>query len=83
MRPHLTSEVREVGTPGVGVGDPLADQPPQLLDGIERGGVGREGEELQAGVLRQGVQRVGMEVDRPIINDQIDLLCVGILARGL
>src|SRR4030042_4762204 len=64
------------------MGHSLPNETPELLDGVEPGGVGRQVNEFQAGVLRQSFQSFGVEMDRPIIDDQVDSLGLGIALSG-
>jgi hypothetical protein len=70
---NLLFEEEEIVAPRMGMGDPLLDPPPELLDVVQPRRIGGQGQDLDAWFPGQSRLDFGMEVDRPVIRDQRDL----------
>lgn len=70
---YLLSKEAEIIAPGMGVGHTLFDPAPELLNIIEPRGIGRKGNDTNAGFPTKSGLDLGMEMYRPVVHDQIDL----------
>jgi hypothetical protein len=70
---HSLSEEVEIVAPRVGVGHPLFDPAPELLDFVEPWGIGGKKNNSNTGFCCQSSLNLGVKMNRPVVHDQIDL----------
>ena len=80
---HPVLDPRPVLHPTMHLEDVLAQPAPQLLNGIEPGGIGRQPHRGDAGVAFQSRQHIGMGVNVPVVLDHIESIHLGIGAVQL
>lgn len=69
----LPSKEAEFIAPGMGMGHTLFDPAPELLNIIEPRGIGRKGNDTNAGFPTKSGEDLWVKMYRPVVHDQIDL----------
>ena len=77
---HLLLEEEEIVAPGMGMGGPLFDPPPELLNVVQPRRIGGQRQDVDTRFCGQSRADFGVEVDRPVVGDQVYL--VGLRVEG-